>query len=95
MAKKKDKDINPAVKVEVTITGEWPTVEKKNSKKKKKRKSNKPMNNQKQSQCIRKAPRASRSASARRWKDLRTSDGKQSKVTTYKLDQDGNIIEKK
>ncbi|GEM_PF-3275637 len=47
------------------------------------------------SQSIRKAPRASRSADARRWSDWRESDGKRSKVVVYKADADGNIIAKK
>lgn len=47
------------------------------------------------SASVRKAPRAARSANARRWKDLRESDGLISEVITYTKDAEGNLIEKK
>lgn len=64
------------------------------NKMKKPKKSRSPKN-QKQSQSIRKAPRTARSASARRWKDLRESDGLTSDIITYIKDAEGNLIEKK
>lgn len=49
--------------------------------------------NQKQSGSIRKAPRASRSASARRWRDLRTDDGIRSEVKHYRYNDAGELVE--
>lgn len=64
--------------------------------KKKKRKQKlygKPPKNQKQSGSIRKAPRASRSANARRWRDLRTDDGIRSEVKHYRYNDAGELVE--
>ncbi|MFG3610973.1 hypothetical protein [Rummeliibacillus stabekisii] len=91
MSKKKDKDTSN-IKVEVSITG-WKELSKKekhvlsmqeNRKKHKARSKTKSLN-KRSSQSIRKAPRVSRSASSRRWNDLRLSDGVKSEVKVYKL----------
>lgn len=102
MAKKKKNPLvveNDKVKVQVSVT--WNNEFKPRTKKEKladkKRRAKgrgKAPKNQKQSGSVRKAPRASRSASARRWKDLRETDGIVSEVVTYRYDENGELVRK-
>lgn len=52
------------------------------------------MSNSKKKGAVGRVSSASRSADAKRWRGWRTS-GASSKVTTYTVDAEGNLIEKK
>lgn len=100
MKKKQRKQLLENDKVNVQVSVTWESEFKPRSKKEKqadrKKRSKgrgKAPKNQKQSGSIRKAPRASRSASARRWRDLRTDDGIRSEVKHYRYNEEGELVE--